>query len=253
MRKLFLSVLALAGLAGAIYGGVALAESVTIGNATFTVDGGFKPTTLPKKELAPIELTAEGKVTTDDGTTPPVVDTVTVDFDKNGTVDTKGIPQCDPRKLENTTTAQAKRKCAKSLVGTGTTRAIVDFDDQDPFDAIGPLLIFNGKKKGKNPTVVFHVLASVPLPTTFVVQAVISKSPKPGFGKRVFIKIPPVAGGNGTLVSFDAKINKRPASGSKHYLLARCANGRFLADSEIKLRDGPTLSIGITRPCKSKK
>jgi hypothetical protein len=181
-----------------------------------------------------------------------VADVVTVDFDKNGTLTTKGIAQCDPRKLENTTTNQAKKKCKDALVGTGETRAIVDFPDQDPFDAIGPLLIFNGKPAHGNPVIVFHVLANVPLPTTFVVAAEITKSPKKGFGKRVVTKVPPIAGGNGTLVEFHATIDKKPATGEK-YLLAKCANGRFLADVNVTWRgDVEPINVQLVRTCKAK-
>jgi hypothetical protein len=252
MKKLVVGLLAVAAMSASVWAGLALAESVVIGNATFTADGSFSPKKLPKKEWAPIELKTSGSVTTDDGSTPPVADVVTVDFDKNGTLTTKGIKTCDPKKLQNTTTAQAKRKCKKALVGQGTTKAIVDFEDQDPFDAIGPLLVFNGKPKGGKPTIIFHVLANVPLPTTFVVQSVVVPSPKKGFGKRIVVKVPPIAGGNGTLVSFNATINKKPATGKK-YLLARCANGRFVADAHVELRDGRNFDISLVRPCKAKK
>src|ERR1044072_4281978 len=199
MSKRFLPLI-LVAVAAAGLAAVAVAETVHLGNLTLTADGSFKPTRLPKNEFAPIELKTEGSIKTDDGSTPPVADVVTVDFDKNGTLTTKGIAQCDPRKLENTTTNQAKKKCKDALVGTGETRAIVDFPDQDPFDAIGPLLIFNGQPAHGNPVIVFHVLANVPLPTTFVVAAEITKSPKKALGKRVVTKVPPIAGGNGTLV-----------------------------------------------------
>ena len=81
---------------------------------------------------------------------------------------------CRPAKswqLENTLTAEAKRKCKeKALVGKGSARELaIDFPDQDPFDAPGPLLAFNGKPKGGKQVLLLHVFAHVPAPTTFVV------------------------------------------------------------------------------------
>jgi len=252
MRRHGIWAVGVVALCAALVAGTAAAETIKLGNITVTADAGFSPKKLPKKKLAPIALKTSGKIETDDGSTPPVTDVVTLDFDKNGTLTTKGIKTCNPKKLQNTTTKQAKRKCKKAIVGQGKTKAVVDFEDQEPFDAIGPLVIFNGKKKGGKPTIVFHVLANVPLPTTFVVQSKVVKSPKKGFGKRVVIKVPPIAGGNGTMVSFNAKINKKPATGKK-YLLAKCANKRFKAEAHVKLRDGREFDLSLVRPCKVKR
>jgi len=252
MRRSVIWVLGALAICATVPAGIAVGETIGPPSPMFMLDGSFKPKKLPKKEFAPIQLELSGGITTGDGTTPPVTDVVTLDFDKNGTLTTKGIKTCNPKKLQNTTTKQAKRKCKKAIVGQGKTKAIVDFEDQEPFDAIGPLVIFNGTKKGGKPTIVFHVLANVPLPTTFVVQSKVVKSPKKGFGKRVVIKVPPIAGGNGTMVSFNAKINKKPATGKK-YLLAKCANGRFIADAHVELRDGHEFDVSLVRPCRADK
>jgi hypothetical protein len=254
MRKRIVWALSLCLIGIGAFGALAAAEVVQVGNMTLTVDGGFKPTKLPKKEMAPISLQAEGHLRTDDGTTPPVTDHVVVDFDENGTVDTKGLPTCDARKLENTLTKDALNKCKSALVGKGDTQAIVDFPDQEPFTARGPLLIFNGKPKGKKPTIIFHVFAHVPAPTTFVVPAVIENSPLNGFGKRIEIDVPPISGGNGTLVDFDANVKRtwKDKKGKHSYLIARCANGRFVANAHVTMRDGRELDVGIVRECQQK-
>ena len=173
-KRLTWMVIACAGIAALVAGGVASAEIVRLGNIELTVDGSFKPTKLPKHKLAPITLKVSSDIKTLDGTQPPVLNSLLLEFDKNGTLNTKGLPTCKSSQLENTLTAEAKRKCKDALVGKGSAKARIDFPDQDPFDAPGPLLAFNGKPKGGKPVLLLHVFAHVPAPTTFVVPATIS-------------------------------------------------------------------------------
>ncbi|HSS47369.1 MAG TPA: hypothetical protein VLX28_00350, partial [Thermoanaerobaculia bacterium] len=177
----------------------AAAETFQVGNLILTVDGDYSPHQLPRHEFAPVGVHGEGHGRTDDGSLPPVVEKVIGDVDANGTLTTRGIAECDPKKLQNTTTKQALKKCGPALVGRGQAQGIIAFPDQEPFIARGPLLGFNGPPDHGRPTVIFHVLADVPLPTTFVVRAVVTDSPLPGMGKRIVVHIPPVAGYNGRL------------------------------------------------------
>lgn len=282
MKKLFLSILIATGFGAAVWAGVAVGGTAegcaVVGKSTFCGSGTFKPDKLPKRKMAPISLQTDGSVVTDDGSIPPIVRTVQVDFDDDGDVTTKGIPTCEFKQLINQSTEQAKRKCGDAIVGTGTVDAIIKLEDQDAIPASGPLLIMNGEPKGrgknKKPTVLFHTLIDYPLPTAYVTEAVIEKSKKgKDYGKRVFIDVPPIAGGQGTLVAFNAKIKKRIKVKSKSkkkgkrgkrsrrrskverrkYLLARCADKRLIADAELTLENGDKLGIGFVAPCKQKK
>jgi hypothetical protein len=239
-------------LAGSV--GVAAGEVITVGNLRLTIDGGFKPKQLPRKELAPISINFEADLETIDGSHPPASDRVLADFDKNGTVYTRGLPTCSTRELENTLTQDALRKCKDALVGRGHARAIIDFPDQAPFDAAAPLLAFNGKPKGRNPVIIFHAFAHVPAPTTFVVPAVISDAPGKRFGKRVKTRIPPIAGGAGSLIHVDLVVERswKHRGKERDYLLARCATGRFIAKGYVTFVDGTRIDGTIVRPCKPK-
>jgi hypothetical protein len=173
-------------------------ETVRSGNLEISIEGGITPRKLPKKTQAPITLTVDGSIKTTDGSHVPVLKTVELQFDKAGAIYTKGLPTCNPSKLQSTLTAQAKKACASALVGTGRVSAEIAFPEQAPFDASGPLLIFNGAAKGGKPTLVFHVYARVPAPTTFVTTGVISKS-SGKYGTEALINIPTIVGGQGSL------------------------------------------------------
>ncbi len=257
MKKLFLSILVATGIGAAIWAGVAVGGTATgsvhIGNATFSGGGTFKPDALPKKTMAPISLKTWGNVVTDDGSIPPVVDVIQVDFDKDGNVLTKGIPTCDETDLRNKDPKQAKQICGKALVGKGKAEALVKLEDQALIEAYGPLQIFNGEPQGKKPTVVFHTFLDYPVPSAYVAKAVVEKS-KLGkdYGKRVIVRPPSIAGGQGTFTGFEASIPKKVAKGKK-YLVGRCSDRSLIASAQLTLRSGEKLKIDFTASCKQKK
>lgn len=225
-------------------------QTVQAGNLIITIDGGVTPKKLPKKTPAPITLQVSGSIKSNDGTHLAALKTLALEFDKNGSINTKGLPTCTVGKLQSTLTAQAKQACGDALVGTGKVSAEIAFPDQAPFDASGPLLIFNGAPKGGKPVLIFHVYAHVPAPTTFVTTGVISKA-SGKYGTSTLIQIPTIVGGQGSLTSFEAKINKTwNYKGKKEsLLLAKCPTGTLYAHGEFTFADGTTASGDVVRPC----
>jgi hypothetical protein len=242
---------AVAGLTLALLAtGVAAAEQVQAGNLIVTVDGGFTPTTLPKKQFAPITLSASADIKTADGTIPPPLKQVLIDFDRNGLLQTKGLPVCQPSKLENTTAPQARAVCKDAIVGTGSSDALIAFPDQAPIPASSPLTIFNGPRVGGNPSVVVHAYLTVPAPTTFIIPSPIRRISGP-YRYEVTSDIPPIAGGYGSVTHFDFKVRKIFKVHGKRvsYTSARCANGRLQAQGSFTFTDGTTLAGHVFRPC----
>jgi hypothetical protein len=232
--------------------GVAVGERVQAGNIIVDVDGGFTPSKLPKKTPAPITLKASADISTADGTVPPPLQQLVLNFDRNGSVQTKGLPVCTPAKLENTTSPVARKKCKSSIVGTGTASALIAFPDQPALPASSPLTIFNGPKMGGNPSVVIHAYLTIPAPTTFVIPSPITRG-KGRYRYRVVSNIPPIAGGYGSLTHFDFKIHKIWKVKGKRvsYASAHCSDGRLQASGEFTFGDGTVMSGSVFRPCKS--
>jgi len=242
-------------LAFAIGGATASSEVFEKGNLVLKAGGKVKPKKLPKKKRKPVTLKVRGAIDTKDGTTPPIARKVVVDFDKNGGIYAKGKKKCKPRKLIDRRTKAAKKACKKSLIGKGKTEAIVDFPNQDPFVAKGPLLAFLGKKKGRAQTIIFHVFANVPAPTAFVVPVKIKKkAPGRKFGLRTITKVPTISGGNGRLTKFKLKLNKqwRHKGKKRRFTTARCKNGRFVARAKVNFQGAPNVKGGLVRKCKKK-
>jgi len=230
---------------------LAPAETVRLGNLIITIEGGVSPSKLPRRTPAPITLKVSGSVATADGTHPPALKTLALQFDRHGQIDTKGLPTCTTGKLQSTLTAQAKRACGPSLIGTGRAEAEIEFPEQAPFDAGGPLLIFNGVPKGGKPVLIFHVHANVPAPTTFVTSGVISGA-SGKYGTQTLIQVPTIVGGQGSLTAFRAQIPKRTWTykGKKHALLsASCPTGSLFAHGEFSFSDGTEIAGDVARSC----
>jgi hypothetical protein len=126
-RKLtVLTVLALAVFAfAATAGAVKTVEKVELrlGDLVIVGKGGFRPETLPKDRFAPIELYGGGKLSTVSGELPPILNEITFEFDKNGLVDTTGLPSCSRGKLIATDVPTARRACGDTIVGKGSETA----------------------------------------------------------------------------------------------------------------------------------
>jgi hypothetical protein len=234
-------------------GGIALAERVQFGKIILDVDGGFSPTSLPKHAFAPISLRANINIGTTDGTVPPTLQRIVLEFDRNGRVATQGLPVCQPARLEGTVTADARRACKRAIVGTGSATAEVTFPDQAPIPATAPLTIFNGPRRGGRPTIVVHAYTTVPAPTTFVVQATIERAGG-RYGFRVSTDVPPIAGGYGALTHLAFRVGKRyRVHGRLHsYASARCADGRLQAQGAFFFADGSSVMGSLFRPCKTR-
>ena len=247
-----LALLSLAALALLAVGLVSAASGAVVraGNLIVEIEGQISPTKLSKKTPTPITLTVSGSIKSADGSHVPALKTLSLQFDRHGQIYTKGLATCNPAKLESTLTAQAKAACGPALVGTGSVSAQIAFPEQAPFPASGPLLIFNGAPKGGKPTLIFHVHADVPAPTTFVTEGVISKA-SGKYGTSTEIAIPTIVGGQGSLTAFKAKIHKTWTykGQKKSLLLATCPTGSLFAHGEFKFADGTKISGDVAKAC----
>ncbi|MCW2987871.1 MAG: hypothetical protein JWM24_809 [Solirubrobacterales bacterium] len=233
----------------------AYALQLRAGDLVITADGGFAPKALPKYEDAPITLHGGGKISTVSGELPPILETITILFDRHGSVQTTGLQVCTAGKLQSTTVAVARRNCRGAIVGKGFGHAIVKFPEQAPIPVSSPITLFNGPRKRGDPTVIAHAYTTVPVPTTFIVPIVIETIHQGIYGYRTKATIPKIAGGSGVPISGSLKIGRKwTYKGRRHsYVNARCEIGRLQAKGEFTFDDGTFLSGTFFRPCTVRK
>ncbi len=235
MRRNLLAALALSAVLALGIAVAAYAAQITVqaGNLKLTFGGTVSPKGLPKKKLKPIALNVNGKIQTTDGTHPPALREAIVDIDKNGSLNTKGVPVCKRGELEARDTTAAKRVCGKAVVGSGNTHIEIAFPEQRPITATSPLTLFNGGTKGGKTTMFIHAFITVPVPAAVVTTLTIKKIHKGRYGYHTIAKVPVIAGGSGSALDFKFQFSKKKFTykGKKHtYLEAKCPDGHYNAN-----------------------
>jgi hypothetical protein len=232
-------------------GGAAYALVAEIGPVYVSATATMQPRELPKHGNAPISLSTVTRVGTRDGSTPPTLKTLVFMLDKNGTVDSKDWPVCQPAKLAGATPAQARKRCASALVGTGTGKALVTMPGKAPFVISSPLSFFNGPPTGGKPTLIAHAYEKVPTPQALVVPITIERVQGGRYGYRVQVEMPEVAGGYGAPILAEAKVSAtRKRHGKKvGYINAHCVGGRLQVYGTVTFTNGDFFPTTLTSPC----
>lgn len=257
MRKYLKMTIALGVLLALTVAGIASGagkEEVTVGNLKFKAGGSFSPKVLPKNTLAPIALTAEGKISTLDGTHPPALKEAIVETDKNGSIQVKGFPTCKSGQLQSQDTKHAEAICKSAIIGEGTTNIEIAFPESKTVPVSSKLLVFNGGEKGGTITLYIHAYITVPVPAAVVTTLKITKIHSGRYGTKTIASIPKIAGGSGSVTSFSLKIDKKYTYKGKKVsvLSAKCPDGKLQAHATAVFADGTRASTEFIRPCTGK-
>jgi hypothetical protein len=233
-----------------LFAGAANAALVRVGNLVLTADGGFKPSTLPRGSFAPISFDGEANLRAVDGSIPPALQQLVLDFDRDGRLSTAGLPVCQPSSLEEATTQEARDRCPGAIVGTGRVRVAIGGYGPRPFVVGSPLTFFNWPRMAGKPTVILHARITAPVVQSFAITIPIEKRPGP-YRYRATVDLPPIAGGYGSLTHLDASIGKRYRSGGKErsYVSARCGDGIFSTHGRFTFADGTIIDGSIEKAC----
>jgi hypothetical protein len=250
MRRWVLGVGALVAASVVLLAGVSGAAMVRVGTLVLHADGSFEPRLLPKRAYAPIRFEGYGEITTTNGTLPPALEHVKLDFDRDGHLTTAGLPTCSPSKLEGASPQQARNRCSGSIVGTGHLAAAVPLAGLGRISMTSPLTIFNGPRQDGNPTAVLHAQAPFPVSETYVVVAPIERR-KGIYGYRTEFDIPPIAGGLGSLTRIDAKIGRfyRAGTAERSYVSARCSDYVLQTQGYFSFSDGNVIYGSVFKAC----
>jgi len=252
---------------------VAMAVGVTTAMAAYAVayqsptltgaDGNTQSISMnitPNKRSAtkPQPVTLDVKTATDSSTSangvPSPATRAIVDFPKGLSIFSKGYPTCDSAKLQNTSTEVAEEACKKAKLGTGQGSADLVVGTK-VFPVTTKIVAFNGVPQGGKPVVLLHNYSQSPVQTTLVLTGVVKKFNKEGFGARLDVSIPLIAGGQGALTSFGVKIAKTfKYKGKKHgYIEATCPSKKWKARGKFEFLDGESLTPVVHGKCAKKK
>jgi hypothetical protein len=233
-----------------LFAGGANAALVKVGNLVLTADGGFTPRLLPRTTFAPINFTGHADLKSVDGSVPPALQQVVLNFDRDGKLSSGGLPICQPSLLEEATPAEARNRCPNAIVGTGHVSALITREDGPPILAGSAITLFNGPRQAGHPTVVFHARTTVPATQTFVLTIPIEK--RAGLYRyRATIDVPPIAAGRGSLIHLDVKVGKRYRyhGSERSYTAARCGDGILSTRGRFTFAGNTVIEGSVEKPC----
>jgi hypothetical protein len=220
-------------ISAAVLGAAALAPfaiSVSAGSAEtgfkegvkVSVSGKLTPTTLPRRGTVPIGVDFGGTIASTRPGGPPKLTKMTIAINRNGRLDTRGLPRCRLGHIDPSTNREALLACGPSLVGEGSFSANVKIPEQSPFPSQGKVLAFNGRMHGK-PVIFAHIYGVRPLPISYVLPFEVKRSAGT-YGTVLEASFPPVTGEWGYVTGISMNLNRRFSSGgrTRGYLKAGC-------------------------------
>jgi hypothetical protein len=259
MRRRPFLIGAIVALIGAIAATAAWAGPTVTGpdGNTQSIDSQIRPKKLSKTKFTPGSLkvtTLTTSTTAANGVPSPAVH-ATLDFDRNARLYTKGLPTCDPAKLQNQSTEVARRVCGPAMIGSGKALALLPVGPT-VYNVEQTVTAFNGVPQGGKPSVILHTYGTTPIQTTLVLVGPVSNYNKEGYGPRLDLDIPLIAGGQGALKEFQVTINKkwRFKGVKRSFLSAKCPKSKKLkARGKFTFRDGQSLTAYSKQTCKQTK
>lgn len=236
---------------------LARAEVVQSGDLRIHLLGEITPKTLPRSGAAPIAVEVGGHIETTNGSSPPQLQTMMVELNREGRIGTTGLPVCPYGALEPASTSRALASCRTALVGDGSFEAEIALPGQPAYQAKGRLLAFNGRSHGK-PVLFAHIYSSHPFATSFVIVFQIKRLAKGRFGLALIARLPQAMGNWGRLTGIDLRLDRRYTyRGERHsYLSAGCPAPPGFTTADFTLvrtafgfSDGRNMRGALTRTC----
>ena len=224
------------------------------------VSGGLKPKRLPRHGSAPISASVGGKISSTDGTPTPRLKSLSIELNRNGRIETAGLPLCPVDAIDPASTQRALSACRDALVGDGSFEAEITLGTQEPYITKGRLLAFNGRQGGK-PVLFGQIYSPQPFATSFVIVFKIQKISKGSFGTRLLARLPSSLGSWGKLTGIELNLSRRYSDrGQKRsYLSAGCpapkgAGGAVFpfARTSFGFEDGRALNLTLIRSCNAR-
>lgn len=226
------------------------AAKVELDHMVLRADGVFKPQSLPRHRYAPVRFQGFADIRSKTGGAPPALRRVRLHFDNDGRLSVAGLPVCRPAQVRIATPKQARRRCRGAIVGVGRIAAAVSLPLGLTAKISSPLTLFNGPRQGRNPTVLAHARATLPLLETYAITIPIERT-RGRYGYRATLKLPPLAGGLGALTHIEARIGRiyRFRGAKRSYTYARCSDGVLETRGRFLFDDGTVIDGNVFKFC----
>jgi hypothetical protein len=137
--------------------------------------GEVRPRLLPRLGTAPVAVTVSGRVRSAERGLPPSLRRISLEINRNGILDNRGLPLCRAGQIQPSSTAQALSACRAAKVGGGTVRGQVAIPGQPPFGFQARVVAFNARGEDGRPEILAHLYTKSPLALTFVLTFAVDR------------------------------------------------------------------------------
>jgi hypothetical protein len=245
--------------AALLLGGAAYAGAVTVrqGGIQITALAQVKPNKLPRRGTAPIAVFIAGHLQSAEGGIPPQLQKLTIDVNRHGLLQSKGLAVCRIPEVQPASTQRALADCGDALIGSGRFWAHIVLPDQGAYPSQGRLLVFNGKEGGR-PSILAHIYTSHPFNSSFVIPFSIHRLRKGPYGTELRASLPQALGSWGYLDRIKLTLRRKYRYRGKQlsYFNAGCpAPGQAkrtsfaLAYAQFAFAGRPSMGVTVNKAC----
>lgn len=220
--------------------GMGAAEGAVITGPGFSADVSaiITLTHLPRHSSAPVTLTVEGTITPAADGSSHQLKAVEVRLARQLQITTTGLATCTLSDLLGHALAQARQRCGKALIGTGSLDVENTYPDAPPESYSQRFLLFNATA---SKLLVYAYLREAT--ATIVARGTASKG-------TLQMSLPELGGTTG--FRFHIGRTWRDGGQKRSYLSGRCAGGALSNRVTLTFRGGPRLSGAVPAHCKAK-
>lgn len=230
-------------------------DVIPINPLEVTFDADFSPRALPKTERAAVAFTIAGAIRTKDGSLPPALEELVLEFDRNSLIDGTDLPRCEGRSRDiRRSLAEIKAACKEAIVGGGRATFWIAFPENTPIPVVTDLVVLNGGVERGVTTLYAAGWIATPLSRMVVLPIEIGKKLRGRIGTKATLAVPKVAGGFGFLTELSLTLRRRIAGKDTGVgiMSLKCPNGRFLVQTRATFADGTLVQGELPRRCRAK-
>jgi hypothetical protein len=233
------------------------AELTQRGDLFVRFKGGIDPTALPRTRQAPITVSVGGTVKTLSGERPPALRKIVIELNREGELNSYGLPVCRYSQLIAVTPPRALESCGPALVGEGEYVGKSAFPEQATFPSQGHILAFNGVYHGRE-VILAHVYGTDPVPITRIIVFYIRRIGGT-YGTVITGSLPDAVNHYGYVQGLSLRLHRTYTFRGRRrsYMSAACAAPSGFtaaafpfARASMTFADERTLSTTLTRSCK---
>jgi hypothetical protein len=245
---------------GTVAAAFAQAEVVQKGSVRVSASAELAPQRLPRHGRLPISVSFAGRISTTNATEPPRLESLQIAINRNGILNTHGLPDCPAEKISTASSTRALGACRKALVGQGRFLVDVHLAGQEPYPTVGRLLVFNGRRGGR-PALLGHIYSARPFATSFVIPFLIRTIGRGTYGTELSAQFPPSFGHWGSVTGLEMKLSRRYSyRGSRRsFASAGCPLPDGLPSASFRLArtrfgfaGGTSVSVNQVATCKAR-